>query len=37
MTGHTMNAQDDPNKGACGYWSAEKANSLSDIYNPKEG
>jgi hypothetical protein len=28
MTGHTMNTQDDPHKGACGYWSAEKANII---------
>jgi len=38
MAGHTVNTQDDPNKGACGYWSAEKAKyhyiGLSDIYNP---
>jgi hypothetical protein len=41
MTGHTMNTQDNPHKGACGYWSAEKGKyhqiSLSDNYNPKEG
>jgi len=39
MAGHTTNTQGDPNEGACGYRSAEKANiirmGLSDIYNPK--
>jgi hypothetical protein len=41
MAGHTANTQGNPNEGACGYRSAEKANiirmGLSDIYNPKEG
>ncbi len=41
MAGYTANTQGDPNEGACGYRSAEKANiirmGLSDIYNPKEG
>ncbi len=41
MSGHAANTQGDPNEGACGYRSTEKANiirmGLSDIYNPKEG
>ena len=28
MAGHTVNTQDDPNNGACGYWSTEKANII---------
>jgi len=28
MAGHTVNTQSDPNEGACGYRSAEKANII---------